>query len=66
MPRAKFKTFDAASYLTSEEVIAAYLEAAAEGDDPDHFARALEDVARARRAIASQRKLVLPKDSRRS
>jgi probable addiction module antidote protein len=44
----KFSPFDSAKYLDIEEAIVAYLEAAAEGGDPKHFARALGTVARAR------------------
>ena len=42
----KTKVFDPAKYLTSEEEIIAYLDAAMEGNDPAHIARALGDVAR--------------------
>lgn len=44
----EFRPFDPAAYLDSDEVIAEYLTAAAEHDDPDHFLSALSDVARAR------------------
>lgn len=44
----KFTSFDSAKYLDTEEAIAAYLEAAAEGADAQHFAQALGTVARAR------------------
>jgi probable addiction module antidote protein len=40
------RPFDAANYLKSEEDILYYLEAAMEGNDPRHIARALGDVAR--------------------
>ncbi len=46
--RETFKAFDAADYLKTEADIAAYLAAAAEGNDAAHFARALGTVARAR------------------
>ena len=42
----KTKVFDPAKYLNSEEEIIAYLDAAMEGNDPAHIARALGDVAR--------------------
>jgi len=44
----KFVPFDPAKYLDTEGAIAAYLEAAAEGGDAQHFTRALGTVARAR------------------
>lgn len=44
----KFTRFDAADYLTTDEAIAAYLEASAEDGDPSAIARALGTVARAR------------------
>lgn len=44
--RLKTKVFDPAKYLKSEEGIIAYLDAAMEGNDPAHIARALGDVAR--------------------
>jgi probable addiction module antidote protein len=43
-----YKTFDAAAYLDSDEVIAEYLSAAAEDSNPDVFVAALGDVAKAR------------------
>ena len=42
----KTKVFDPAKYLKTEEEIIAYLDAAMEGNDPAHIARALGDVAR--------------------
>lgn len=44
----KFAPFDAADYLTDEETIAEYLNAALENPDPDLFLVAVRDVARAR------------------
>lgn len=44
----KIAPFDAADYLDSEEVIAEYLNAALEDDNPDVFLTAVRDVARAR------------------
>ena len=51
-----FREFDAADYLTTSEEIAAYLTAAAEGNDAGHFARALGTVARAQNMSALARK----------
>jgi probable addiction module antidote protein len=42
------RPFDPANYLKSEEDILYYLEAAMEGNDPRHIARALGDVARSK------------------
>lgn len=44
----EFRKFDAAEYLDSDEMIAAFLTAALEEDDPDTFIAALGTVARAR------------------
>lgn len=44
----KFIKFDAADYLDSEEMIAEYLTAALEDENPDVFLAALADVAKAR------------------
>jgi probable addiction module antidote protein len=44
----KFAPFAAADYLDSEEMIAAYLSAALEDENPDVFLAALADVAKAR------------------
>ena len=44
----EFATFDPASYLDSEELIAEYLTAAAEDDNPDVLLAALAEVAKAR------------------
>lgn len=44
----KFTPFDAADYLDNEEMIAAYLTAALEDENPDIFLVAVKDVARAR------------------
>ena len=43
-----FAAFDPADYLDSTEVIAEYLSAAAEDENPDVFLAALGDVAKAR------------------
>ena len=44
----EFRKFDAAEYLDSDEMIAAFLTAALEEDDPGTFIAALGTVARAR------------------
>lgn len=44
----KFSKFDATDYLDSEEMIAEYLTAALEDENPDVFLAALADVAKAR------------------
>ncbi len=44
----KLSAWDVIDYLSSEEDIAAYLEAAAEENDPDFMVHAIKDVARAR------------------
>jgi probable addiction module antidote protein len=44
----KFSKFDAADYLDSEEMIAEYLTAALEDENPDVFLAAISDVAKAR------------------
>lgn len=46
--RLKTKTYDVASYLDSDEMIAAYLDAAFESGETSRIAEALGDVARAR------------------
>jgi probable addiction module antidote protein len=40
------RPFDPANYLKTDEDVLYYLEAAMEGNDPKHIARALGDVAR--------------------
>ena len=44
----KIKPFDAADYLDNDEVIAEYLNAALEDENPDVFLTAISDVAKAR------------------
>ncbi len=44
----QFAKFDAADYLDSEEMIAEYLTAALEDENPDVFLAAIADVAKAR------------------
>jgi probable addiction module antidote protein len=46
--RVKIAPFDAADYLSNEEVIAEYLAAALEDPNPDVFLHAVGDVAKAR------------------
>jgi len=48
MTRTTISPFDAAEYLDNEELIAEYLSAALEEDDPALFLAALADVAKAR------------------
>ena len=44
----QIKKFDAVDYLDNDEVIAEYLNAALEDENPDVFLRAIADVAKAR------------------
>lgn len=44
----KLSAWDVVDYLTDDNAIAAYLEAAAEENDPDFMVHAINDVARAR------------------
>lgn len=46
--RIRLKPFDPSAYLTSDKVIAAYLSAALEDQNPDVFLSAVGDVAKAR------------------
>ncbi len=46
--KKKLAPFDAAEYLDNEEVIAEYLNAALEDENPDMFLVAISDVAKAR------------------
>lgn len=48
MDERKFRIFDAAEFLDSEEAIAAYLSAVLDENDPDLLLAALGDIARAR------------------
>ncbi len=52
MTKTRTRSWDPAEHMRTEEDAAAYLEAAAEEDDPDLMAAALDDVARA--AISSK------------
>ncbi|HVJ31615.1 MAG TPA: addiction module antidote protein [Terriglobia bacterium] len=44
----KYTKFDAADYLDSEEMIAEYLNAVLEEDDPELFLSAIADIAKAK------------------
>ena len=59
----KTTPFDVADYLDSEEMIAEYLAAILEEDDPDLFIRALGDVARARGMTQIARETGLGRES---
>jgi probable addiction module antidote protein len=48
MTKVTYSTFDAADYLDNEEVIAGYLNEAAQDENPDVFLIALAGVAKAR------------------
>ena len=48
MAKSKLKDFDASAFLDDEEVIAEYLTAALEGENPDVFLAAVGNVAKAR------------------
>jgi len=48
MTKRKLAVFDAADYLDNETVIAEYLNAALEDENPDVFLRAIADAAKAR------------------
>ena len=50
----KVSKFDAADYLDSEEMIAEYLMAAQEDENPDMLRAALSDVAKARAALLAK------------
>jgi probable addiction module antidote protein len=47
-PKISFSTFDAADYLDNEAVIAAFLNASAQDENPDVLLKALSAVAKAR------------------
>jgi len=46
--KKKLRAFDAADYLESDAVVAEYLNAALEDENPDVFLQAIADVAKAR------------------
>jgi predicted RNase H-like HicB family nuclease len=52
----KTTPFHVLDYLTTEEEVAAYLEAAAEENDPESFEKALKTAAEARRSLAAASK----------
>lgn len=58
-----FSTFDVAEYLDNEEVIAEYLTAASEDENPDVFLAALADVAKARGMASVARDAGLGRES---
>lgn len=51
----KLSAWDVVDYLTDDNAIAAYLEAAAEENDPDFMVHAINDVARARNERTCQK-----------
>jgi probable addiction module antidote protein len=59
----KFSKFEAADYLDSEEMIAEYLTAALEDENPDVFLAAIADVAKARGMSAVARHTGLGRES---
>ena len=63
MTKTKTHTWDAVAYLETEEDMAAYLEAALEEDDPQLFAAALGDVARAKGMTLIAREAGLGRES---
>ena len=60
MSKEKYMPWDVAEFLTDDEMIIEYLRAALEEDDPEFFAKAVGDVARARgmTAVAGETHLV--------
>ena len=48
MSKEKYMLWDVTEFLTDDEMIIEYLRAALEEDDPEFFAKAVSDVARAR------------------
>lgn len=61
--RTKTTTWDPARYLTSDEAVAAYLDAALDEDDPALLAAALGDVARAKGMTEIARETGLGRES---
>ena len=59
----RIAAFDAADYLDDEIVIAEYLNAALEDENPDVFLRAIADVARARGMTRLAREIGLGRES---
>ena len=60
---SKLTRFDAAEYLDNDEVIAEYLNAALEDEDPDVFLAAVGDVAKARGMAQLAREAGLGRES---
>jgi len=63
MAKTKTRSWNAAEHLATEEDMAAYLEAALEEDDPQLFAAALGDIARAKGMTEIARKAGLGRES---
>ena len=59
MNEEKYTPWDPAEFLTDDEIIIEYLKASLEDNDPEFFARAVNDVARAKgiTAIAQETQL---------
>jgi probable addiction module antidote protein len=62
--KTEYSPFDASSHLDNEEVIAEYLSAAAEDENPDVLLLALADVAKARGMAHVARRRALAEVSR--
>jgi probable addiction module antidote protein len=63
MPKTRTTRWDPATHLTSEEAMAAYLEAALEDGDPTVVTAALGDIARAKGMTRVARKAGLGRES---
>jgi probable addiction module antidote protein len=63
MPKTRTTRWDPAAHLTSEEAMAAYLEAALEDGDPTVVTAALGDIARAKGMTRVARKAGLGRES---
>ena len=63
MTKTTFSTFDAADYLNNDEVIAEYLSAAMEDENPDVLLMALLDVAKASGMAQTARSAGLGRES---
>jgi len=63
MAKTKTRSWNAAEHLETAEDMAAYLEAALEEDDPQLFAAALGDIARAKGMTEIARKAGLGRES---
>ena len=60
---AEYATFNVADYLDDEEVIAEFLSAAAEDENPDVLLRAIAEIAKARGIAAVAEKAGLGRES---